>query len=158
MSLPCVCTWAPVLPEAFTRDKMIEVASFMSAAVGGAAAQGGGLHAQLGAAGQVKPEADLEVLVPLGRIEQVSAEDGQEHDHDERHERREGPSRVRAALRWGCHFSAFLGASLPVKPTAQNALSVLVLAWSPLRDPGSPAPAPWSMALSSASDGSLSSA
>ena len=34
MSLPCVCTWAPVLPEAFTRDKMIEVASFMSAAVG----------------------------------------------------------------------------------------------------------------------------
>src|SRR5271163_2576992 len=28
MSLPCVCTSAPVLPEAFTRDKMIDLASF----------------------------------------------------------------------------------------------------------------------------------
>ena len=31
---PCVCTWAPVLPEALTRDKMIVSASARSVADG----------------------------------------------------------------------------------------------------------------------------
>ena len=52
---------------------------------------------------KVEAEADPEILMPLARAEQISARYGQKHDHDERDERRERPSRVRDGLRWGCH-------------------------------------------------------
>src|SRR5580698_3174813 len=87
------------------------------------AVEGGRLHRHLRAIGQVKAEVDLEVLVPRGGVEQVSAHDAQEHDHNERAEYRERPPWMRAALRWRCHFVL----RLPVRFGQNTSLSDLAL-------------------------------
>ena len=54
-----------------------------------------GLQGHLGPAGQVKTESDLELVPPLGRAEQLSAEDAEQHGQDEHEQKRECPSRMR---------------------------------------------------------------
>jgi len=54
-----------------------------------------GLQGHLGPAGQVKAESYLELALPLGRAEQLSAEDAEQHGHDEHEQKQERPSRMR---------------------------------------------------------------
>jgi hypothetical protein len=57
--------------------------------------QGLGLQGHLGPAGQVKAESYLELTLPLGRAEQLSAEYAEQHGQDEHEQKHERPSRMR---------------------------------------------------------------
>ena len=78
-----------------TRDSMTLTAAFIAAARRGLPGQGLGLQGHLGPAGQVKAESDLELALPLGRAEQLSAEYPEQHGQDEHEQKHERPSRMR---------------------------------------------------------------
>ena len=81
-----------------TRDSMTPTAAFISSLDGGLPVQGLGLQGHLGPAGQVKAESYLEPVLPLGRREQLRAENAQQHGHDEHQQKQERPSRMRDGI------------------------------------------------------------
>jgi hypothetical protein len=92
--VPSGWTWAPELPVPLTRDKMTVSAAFRSPLEGGFPDRVC-LQGHLGPAGQVKAESYLELALPLGRAEQLSAEYPEQHGQDEHEQSRERPSRMR---------------------------------------------------------------
>jgi len=54
-----------------------------------------GLQGHLGPAGQVKAESHPELMLPLGRAEQLAAEYAKQHGQDQHEQKHERPSRMR---------------------------------------------------------------